>query len=174
MKLTNEAIRRIIKQELDSVLKEMRYPGGHPDPEFLKKIRRDDAGIDAMFLKKIEDLEKEDPKMARELAKGLGSQENLEVMPDDPKNIMQLKNEIVDLQLKARAALWNNTSDVWRPLVAKLNKKLDELSAITGEPVGDIDNTASVQTDFHRKHSGESFQGPHKVYSPDNLGPDYL
>tara|TARA_R100001015_G_C4569361_1_gene127705 strand:+ start:372 stop:896 length:525 start_codon:yes stop_codon:yes gene_type:complete len=173
MKLTNEALKRIIKQELNSVLKEMRYPGGHPDPEFLRKVRRDDAGIDPMFQKKIEDLEKDDPEMARELAKGLGSQENLEVIPDDPENIMQLKNEIVDLQVKARSAVWNDTALVWRPLVAKLNKKLDELSAITGEPVGDIDNTASMQADFHRKHSGESFQGPHKVYSPDNLGPDY-
>tara|TARA_R100000030_G_scaffold14999_1_gene9868 strand:- start:1387 stop:1911 length:525 start_codon:yes stop_codon:yes gene_type:complete len=173
MKLTNEVIKRIIKQELNNVLKEMRFPDGHPDHQFLIKVRRDDAGIDSMFQKKIEDIEKEDPKMAGELAKGLGSQENLEVMPDDPENIMQLKNEIVDLQLKAREAIWNNTSDVWRPLVAKLNKKLDELSAITGEPVGDIDNTASIQTDFHRKHSGESFQGPHKVYSPDNLGPDF-
>ena len=157
MKLTNKQIKRIIKEELNEVFKKLRYPGGHPDQEFLKKVRRDEAGIPPEAQETIRKLEKTDPAMARNIAAGFGSQENLEVMPDDPENIMQLKNEIVDLQTKARQALRNNISDVWRPLVAKLNKKLDELSAITGEPVGDIDNTASVQTDFHRKHSVESF-----------------
>ena len=35
MKLTNETLKRIIKQELRSALEEMRYPGRHPDSELL-------------------------------------------------------------------------------------------------------------------------------------------
>mgnify|MGYP003113826868 CR=1 FL=1 len=163
MKITNKQLKSIIKEELNSVLKEMRYPGGHPDPEFLKKARRQDAGIDPVFLKKIEDLEKEDPMAARELAVALGSQENLETMPDDPRNVIKLKNDIVSIRTKIRASIMKD-SELWRTETPKLIKMLDQLSALTGETQDEIDAAAFAQTNFHRNYSGD--HGPLKVFSP--------
>lgn len=174
MKLTSEALKRIIKQELNSVLKEMRYPGGHPDDQFLRKVRRDDAGIDPMFQKKIEDLEKEDPQTARDLAVALGSQENLEVTPDDPENVMQLHNEIVDLKVKIRE--FPGTDPLaWRPLVIKLLEKIEMLHAMMKVPKPDpfsddpdLGDKLSPRSDFHRRYSGD--HGPLKVFSPGKMG----
>ena len=163
MKITNKQLKSIIKEELNSVLKEMRYPGGHPDPEFLKKARRQDAGIDPVFLKKIEDLEKEDPMAARELAVALGSQENLEIMPDDPRNVIKLKNDIVGIRTKMRASIMKGTES-WRSETPKLIKMLDQLSALTGKTQDEIDAAAFAQTNFHRNYSGD--HGPLKVFSP--------
>lgn len=174
MKLTSEVLKTIIKQELNKVLKEMRYPGGHPNPEFLRKVRRDDAGIDPMFRKKIEDLEKEDPETARDLAAGLGSQEYLEAMPDDPENVMQLKNEIVDLQVKIRSNI-NSGSEDWRPLTKELVKKIEMLHAMMKVPKPDpfsddpdLGDELSPRSRFHRRYSGD--HGPLKVFSPGKMG----
>jgi len=174
MKLTNEALKRIIKQELNNVLKEMRYPGGHPDDQFLRKVRRDDAGIDPMFRKKIEDLEKEDPETARELAVALGSQEYIEVMPDDPENVMQLKNDIVDMQVKI-GQLISSDSEGWKELTTELIKMIDELHATLDVPMPDpfsgdedLGDQLRPRTRFHRRYQGD--HGPLKVFSPGKMG----
>tara|TARA_R100001509_G_C4859359_1_gene212852 strand:+ start:186 stop:1112 length:927 start_codon:yes stop_codon:yes gene_type:complete len=167
MKITNKQIKIIIKEEINSVLKKLRYPGGHPDSKILKKTRREDAGIDPIFLKKIEDLEKKDPMAARELAVALGSQETLETMPDDPKNVIKLKNDIVSLRTKIRASIMKD-SGLWRTETPKLIKMLDQLSAMTGETQDEIDTAAFAQTNFHRNYSGD--HGPLKVFSPGKMG----
>jgi len=174
MKLTNKQLKSIIKQELNNVLKEMRYPGGHPDQELLKKVRRDDAGIPPAVQEKIKNLEEVDPMAAKELAVALGSQEYLEKMPDDPKNLMQLKNDIVDLQVELSSRILKDAG-IARPLTKKLLKKIEMLHAALKIPMpdpysGEQDEGDKVRprTRFHRKYSGD--HGPLKVFSPGKMG----
>ena len=174
MKLTNKQLKSIIKQELNNILKEMRYPGGHPDQELLRKVRREDAGIPPAVLEKIKNLEEADPMAAKELAVALGSQEYLEKMPDDPKNIMQLKNDIVDLQVELQSTILKGPG-ISRGLTKKLLKKIEMLHAALKIPMpdpysGEQDEGDKVRprTRFHRTYSGD--HGPLKVFSPGKMG----
>ena len=141
-KLSTKDIRRIIKEELNSVLKEMRYPSGHPDNKFLRNIRRQDAGLDPKTIAAIKKLEKTDLKMARELAASMGSKENLEIMPDDPQNVMALKSEILRIHGIIIDHIFFTTAEEgeedidWEKIGAlrkKRNELEDQLTKITGE-----------------------------------------
>ena len=157
MKLTKETLKQLIKEELSSVIKEMRYPGGHPDDKFLRNIRRQDAGLDPKTIAAIKNLEKTDPKMAGELATSMGSQENLEIMPDDPENVMALKSEILRLHGiisdKIFFAMAEGGDVNWKeitPLRKKRDELQDELTKITGKSSEDLEDWRD-KTDSDRK-----------------------
>ena len=48
MNISKNLLKQIINEELKNVMKEMMYPGGHPDSDFLRNVRRQEAGIDPM------------------------------------------------------------------------------------------------------------------------------
>ena len=120
----------------------MRYPSGHPDNKFLRNIRRQDAGLDPKTIAAIKKLEKTDLKMARELAASMGSKENLEIMPDDPQNVMALKSEILRIHGIIIDHIFFTTAEEgeedidWEKIGAlrkKRNELEDQLTKITGE-----------------------------------------
>ena len=168
MKLTNKQIKQIINEELRNVIGEMKYPGGHPDDQFLRNVRRQEAGIDPMFLEKIKAIEEADPKMARELAIGLGSQENVEIMPNDPQNVMQIKSQILELHEQIvdiifsgmrGGTLYPGETD-WtkiEPLRIKRDNLQDKLSQITKQRPVDIEDWRNkTDTDRREKLRGQS------------------
>ena len=159
MNINKNLLRQIIMEELNSVIKEMRYPSGHPDDKFLRNIRRQDAGIDPMFIEKIKNLEKTDPKMASELAASLGSKENVEIMPDDPENVMALKSEILRIHGIITDHIFFTTAeegdeDINWPMIKALNKERDKLEdqliKITGENPSAVEDWRN-DTDVDRK-----------------------
>ena len=163
MKLTNKQLKSIIKQELNNVLKEMRYPGGHPDQEFLKKVRRDDAGIPPEAQEMIREIEKVDPAMARELAAGFGSQEYLEPMSGEPANVLELKTKILELHKEAVEILFDikyksyplkDVTAVLKPLVARRNKLEAKLSALTGKHPERIETWRNQKDEERREKLG--------------------
>tara|TARA_B100000035_G_C20900676_1_gene509264 strand:- start:10 stop:516 length:507 start_codon:yes stop_codon:yes gene_type:complete len=164
MKLTNKQIKQIINEELRNVIEEMKYPGGHPDDQFLRNVRRQEAGIDPMFIEKIKAIEDADPKMARELAISLGSQESSEIMPNDPQNVMQIKSQILELHKQIVDIIYsgmNTGEDIdWakiEPLRYKrdnLEKKLSQM--IKQRPVDIEDWRNQTDADRREKLRGQS------------------
>lgn len=164
MNISRNLLKQIINEELKNVMKEMMYPGGHPDPDFLRNVRRQEAGIDPMFIEKIKSIESANPKMARELAISLGSQENVEIMPNDPKNVMQIKSQILELHKQIVDILFsgmNTGEDIdWsmiEPLRVKRDELQDKLSQITKQRPVDIEDWRNqTDTDRREKLRGQS------------------
>ena len=164
MNISKNLLRQIINEELRNVIEEMKYPGGHPDPDFLRNVRRQEAGIDPMFIEKIKTLEDADPKMARELAISLGSQESSEIMPNDPKNVMALKSQILELHKQIVDILFfemNTGEDInWsmiEPLRVKRDNLQDKLSQISKQRPVDIEDWRNkTDTDRREKLRGQS------------------
>ena len=164
MNISKEILKQIINEELRSVIEEMKYPGGHPDPEFLRNIRRQEGGIDPMYIEKIKAIEDANPKMARELAISLGSQESSEIMPNDPENVMALKSQILELHEQIVDILFsemNTGGDIdWstiEPLRVKRDDLQDKLSRITGQRPVDIEDWRNqTDTDRREKLRGQS------------------
>ena len=157
MRLTTKILKQIINEELCNVIEEMKYPGGHPDPDFLRNVRRQEAGIDPMFLEKIKAIEDANPKMARELAIGLGSQESSEIMPDDPQNVIQIKSKILELHKQMVDIIFfgmgigeNIDWAKIEPLRIKRDNLQDKLSKITGQKPVDIEDWRN-ETDVDRR-----------------------
>ena len=148
-------------EELNSVIEEMKmkYPSGHPDHQHLRNIRRGEGGIDSDTIAAIQNLEKTDPKMAKELARSIGSKENFETMPDsiETKNVMALKSEILELHGiisdKIFFAMAEGEDINWKeitPLRKKRDELEDELIKITGESGSDLEDWRN-DTDSDRK-----------------------
>jgi len=161
MNINKNLLKQIILEELNSVIKEMKmkYPGGHPDDQFLRNIRRQEGELDSNTIAAIQNLEKTDPKMARELAKSMGSKENIETMPDsiDTKNVMALKSEILRLHGiisdKIFFAMAEGEDINWKeitPLRKKRDELEDELIKITKESGSDLEDWRN-KTDSDRK-----------------------
>ena len=154
MNISKNLLRQIINEELNNVIEEMKYPGGHPDNRFLRNIRRQEAGINPVFLEKIKNLEDVDPKMARELAASLGSQENIEIMPDDPQNVMQIKSEMLELHKQMVDTLQGVGDGNWseiEPLLQKRNELEKQLAVLTGK------SPSEIETDRNRIDKSRSF-----------------
>ena len=164
MNISKNLLKQIINEELKNVMKEMKYPGGHPDPDFLRNIRRQEAGIDPMFIEKIKSIEAANPKMARELAISLGSQENVEIMPDDPKNVMALKSQILELHKQIVDIMFSGMDTGenidWskiEPLRVKRDDLQDKLSQISKQRPVDIEDWRNqTDTDRREKLRGQS------------------
>ena len=142
MNISKNLLKQIISEELRNVIEEMKYPGGHPDDEFLRNVRRQDAGIDPHRQDIIKTIEKEDPKTARMLASSLGSQENIEIMPDDPQNVMQIKSEMLELHKQMVDMLQGVTDHSWSafgPLLRKRNELEKQLADLTGQSPSEIE-----------------------------------
>ena len=157
MNISKNLLKQIIMEELNNVIKEMKYPGGHPDDQFLRNIRRQEGGLDPKTIAAIQNLEKTDPKMARELASSMGSKENIEIMPDDPKNVMALKSEILRLHGIISDyiffAMAEGDEINWKeitPLRKKRDELEDELIKITGENGSALEDWRN-DTDSDRK-----------------------
>ena len=163
MNISKNLLRQIINEELKNVMKEMMYPGGHPDADFLRNIRRQEGWIDPMFIEKIKAIEDADPKMARELAISLGSQENSEIMPNDPQNVMQIKSQILELHKQIVDIIYSGMDTGenidWtkiEPLRVKrdnLEKKLSQM--IKQRPVDIEDWRNETDTDRREKLRGQ-------------------
>jgi len=172
MKLTRLTIRRIIKQELNAVLKEMKYPGGHPDDEFLRKVRRDDAGISSALQQSIKNLEKDDPTTARELASGLGSQESSEAMPDDPESAIKLLNQLTNADAKILDYRAQNPDVTlgdpeYKSLISRKLELEDKFMELTGgDDYLDLDDRVQGISDFKAKLSKHADYSPLKVFDP--------
>ena len=164
MNISKNLLKQIINEELKNVMKEMMYPGGHPDPDFLRNIRRQEAGIDPMFIEKIKAIEAADPKMARELAISLGSQESSEIMPNDPQNVMQIKSQILELHKQIVDIIYSGMDtgeDIdWsmiEPLRVKRDNLQDKLSQMTKQRPVDIEDWRNqTDTDRREKLRGQS------------------
>lgn len=162
--LTHKDIKQIINEELKNVMKEMMYPGGHPDADFLRNIRRQEAGIDSMYIEKIKAIEDADPKMARELAISLGSQESSEIMPNDPKNVMQIKSQILELHKQIVDIIYSGMDtgeDIDWSMIEPLRVKRDDLQdklsqMIKQRPVDIEDWRNQTDTDRREKLRGQS------------------
>ena len=157
MNISKNLLKQIIMEELNNVIKEMKYPGGHPDDQFLRNIRRQEGGLDPKTIAAIQNLEKTDPRMARELASSMGSKENIEIMPDDPKNVMALKSEILRLHGIISDhiffAMAEGDEINWKeitPLTQKRDELEDELIKITGENGSALEDWRN-DTDSDRK-----------------------
>ena len=159
MNINKNLLKQIIMEELNNVIKEMKYPGGHPDDQFLRNIRRQEGGLDPKTIAAIQNLEKTDPKMARELASSMGSKENIETMPDSigTKNIVALKSEILRLHgiisdyiffamAEGEEINWKEIT----PLTKKRDELEDELIKITGENGSALEDWRN-DTDSDRK-----------------------
>ena len=164
MNISKNLLKQIINEELENVIKEMMYPGGHPDADFLRNIRRQEAGIDPMFIEKIKAIEDANPKMARELAISLGSQESSEIMPDDPKNVMALKSQILELHEQIVDIIYSGMDTGenidWskiEPLRVKRDNLQDKLSQISKQRPVDIEDWRNqTDTDRREKLRGQS------------------
>ena len=164
MNISKNLLKQIISEELRNVIEEMKYPGGHPDDQFLRNVRRQDAGIDPHRQDIIKSIEKEDPRTARMLASSLGSQENIEIMPNDPKNVMALKSQILELHKQIVDILFfemNTGEDIdWsmiEPLRVKRDNLQDKLSQIIKQRPIDIEDWRNeTDTDRREKLRGQS------------------
>jgi len=164
MNISKNLLKQIISEELRNVIEEMMYPGGHPDPDFLRNIRRQEAGIDPMFIEKIKAIEDADPKMARELAISLGSQENVEIMPNDPQNVMQIKSQILELHKQIVDIIYSGMDTGenidWtkiEPLRVKRDDLQDKLSQMIKQRPVDIEDWRNkTDTDRREKLRGQS------------------
>lgn len=164
MNISKNLLKQIINEELKNVMKEMMYPGGHPDSDFLRNVRRQEAGIDPMYIEKIKAIEDANPKMARELAISLGSQERSEIMPNDPKNVMALKSQILELHEQIVDIIYsgmNTGEDIdWakiEPLRVKRDNLQDKLSQIAKQRPVDIEDWRNkTDTDRRGKLRGQS------------------
>ena len=161
MNISKNLLKQIILEELNNVTEEMKmkYPSGHPDHQHLRNIRREEGELDSNTIAAIQNLEKTDPKMARELAKSMGSKENIETMPDsiDTKNVMALKSEILELHGiisdKIFFAMAEGEDINWKeitPLRKKRDELEDELIKITKESGSDLEDWRN-KTDSDRK-----------------------
>jgi|14BtaG_2_1085337.scaffolds.fasta_scaffold03616_4 uncharacterized protein YdcH (DUF465 family) len=161
MNINKNLLKQIIMEELNSVIEEMKmkYPSGHPDHQHLRNIRRGEGGIDSDTIAAIQNLEKTDPKMAKELARSIGSKENFETMPDsiETKNVMALKSEILELHGiisdKIFFAMAEGEDINWKeitPLRKKRDELEDELIKITKESGSDLEDWRN-KTDSDRK-----------------------
>jgi hypothetical protein len=161
MNINKNLLKQIILEELNNVTEEMKmkYPSGHPDHQHLRNIRREEGELDSNTIAAIQNLEKTDPKMARELAKSMGSKENIETMPDsiDTKNVMALKSEILELHGiisdKIFFAMAEGEDINWKeitPLRKKRDELEDELIKITKESGSDLEDWRN-KTDSDRK-----------------------
>jgi len=161
MNISKNLLKQIIMEELNSAIEEMKmkYPSGHPDHQFLRNIRRGEGGIDSNTIAAIQNLEKTEPKMAKELARSMGSKENFETMPDsiETKNVMALKSEILRLHGiisdKIFFAMAEGEDINWKeitPLRKKRDELEDELIKITGESGSDLEDWRN-DTDSDRK-----------------------
>ena len=161
MNINKNLLKQIILEELNNVTEEMKmkYPSGHPDHQHLRNIRREEGELDSNTIAAIQNLEKTDPKMARELAKSMGSKENIETMPDsiDTKNVMALKSEILELHGiisdKIFFAMAEGEDINWKeitPLRKKRDELEDKLIKITKESGSDLEDWRN-KTDSDRK-----------------------
>ena len=142
MNISKNLLKQIISEELRNVIEEMKYPGGPPDDQFLRNVRRQDAGIDPDRQDIIKTIEKEDPKQARMLASSLESQENIEIMPDDPQNVMQIKSEMLELHKQMVDMLQGVTDHSWSafgPLLRKRNALEKQLADLTGQSPSEVE-----------------------------------
>ena len=164
MNISKNLLKQIINEELKNVMKEMMYPGGHPDADFLRNIRRQEAGIDPMYIEKIKAIEDADPKMARELAISLGSQESSEIMPNDPKNVIQIKSQILELHKQIVDIIFsgmNTGEDIDWSMIESLKVKRDDLQdklsqMIKQRPVDIEDWRNQTDADRREKLRGQS------------------
>ena len=116
-----------------------------------------------MFIEKIKAIEDADPKMARELAISLGSQESSEIMPNDPQNVMQIKSQILELHKQIVDIIYSGMDTGenidWtkiEPLRVKrdnLEKKLSQM--IKQRPVDIEDWRNETDTDRREKLRGQ-------------------
>mgnify|MGYP000403699807 CR=1 FL=1 len=57
MNISKNLLKQIITEELRNVIKEIKYPGGHPDDQFLRNIRRQEGELDSNTIAAIQNLE---------------------------------------------------------------------------------------------------------------------